>query len=106
VHRWGRGPRVVLVHGSVLGGRHAWRAQRPLTEHWTLLAPDRPGHGDTPADGRTDFERDGALIAEQLLDEPAHVARAPVTSFPTPASRSTRTSNKSSGLTSPPEPPR
>jgi pimeloyl-ACP methyl ester carboxylesterase len=55
VHRWGRGPRVVLVHGSVLGGRHAWTGQRPLTERWTLLAPDRPGHGDKPADGRTDF---------------------------------------------------
>lgn len=72
VHRWGEGPRVVLVHGAVLGGREAWRAQRPLTERWTLLAPDRPGHGNSP-DARQDFESEAYLIANQLLDEPAHL---------------------------------
>ncbi|UUV34997.1 alpha/beta hydrolase [Amycolatopsis roodepoortensis] len=72
VHRWGSGPRVVLVHGVLLGGREAWRAQRPLTERWTLLAPDRPGHGKSP-DGVQDFEVDAELIAEQVLDEPAHL---------------------------------
>ncbi|UMP01615.1 alpha/beta fold hydrolase [Amycolatopsis sp. EV170708-02-1] len=72
VHQWGSGPRVVLVHGVLLGGREAWRAQRPLTERWTLLAPDRPGHGKSP-DGVQDFEADAGLIAEQLLDEPAHL---------------------------------
>jgi pimeloyl-ACP methyl ester carboxylesterase len=76
VHRWGRGPRVVLVHGIILGGRYAWIGQRPLSERWTLLAPDRPGHGDTPADGRQDFERDAELVADQLLDEPTHVVGA------------------------------
>lgn len=72
VHRWGQGPRIVLVHGAVLGGREAWRAQRPLTERWTLLAPDRPGHGQSPP-ARQDFETEGALIADQLLDEPSHL---------------------------------
>ncbi|MFI6096296.1 alpha/beta fold hydrolase [Lentzea sp. NPDC051213] len=72
VHRWGQGPRVVLVHGAVLGGREAWRAQRPLTERWTLLAPDRPGHGQSPP-ARQDFEPEAALVADQLLDEPSHV---------------------------------
>jgi pimeloyl-ACP methyl ester carboxylesterase len=72
VHRWGRGPRVVLVHGGVLGGRETWRAQRPLTERWTLLAPDRPGHGQSPP-ARQDFEPEAALIADQLLDEPSHL---------------------------------
>lgn len=72
VHRWGRGPRVVLIHGGVLGGREAWRAQRPLSERWTLLAPDRPGHGQSP-DARQDFEVDAHLIAAQLLSEPAHL---------------------------------
>ena len=72
VHSWGSGPRVVLIHGAVLGGRECWRAQRPLTERWTLLAPDRPGHGESP-DARQDFEPEGSLIAEQLLTEPVHL---------------------------------
>lgn len=60
------------MHGVLLGGREAWRAQRPLTERWTVLAPDRLGHGKSP-DGAQDFEVDAGLIAEQLLDEPAHL---------------------------------
>jgi pimeloyl-ACP methyl ester carboxylesterase len=72
VHEWGSGPRVVLVHGVVLGGREAWRAQRPLTERWTLLAPDRPGHGRSP-DARQDFETEAPLVADQLLQEPVHL---------------------------------
>ncbi len=62
----------MLVHGVVLGGRDSWRAQRPLTERWTLVAPDRPGHGRSP-EARQDFEADAQLIADQLLDEPAHL---------------------------------
>lgn len=72
VHRWGAGPEVVLVHGAVLGGREAWRAQRPLTDRWTLLAPDRPGHGGTPV-ARTDFEPEAMMVATQLLDQPRHL---------------------------------
>lgn len=72
VHTWGSGPNVVLVHGVVLGGRESWRAQRPLTERWTLLAPDRPGHGRSP-DARQDFERDATLVGDQLLTEPVHL---------------------------------
>jgi pimeloyl-ACP methyl ester carboxylesterase len=72
VHRWGGGPPVVLVHGVVLGGRESWRAQRPLTQRWTLLAPDRPGHGRSP-DARQDFDAEAPLVADQLLDEPVHL---------------------------------
>ncbi|WP_202804901.1 alpha/beta fold hydrolase [Nocardia brasiliensis] len=72
VHRWGDGPPVVLVHGSILGGRETWRAQRPLTSRWTLLAPDRPGHGETPY-ARQDFEAEARLLATQLLDRPVHL---------------------------------
>ncbi|WP_409495610.1 alpha/beta fold hydrolase [Amycolatopsis sp. cmx-11-12] len=43
-----------------------------MTERWTLLAPDRLGHGKSQ-DGVRDFEVDAGLIAEQLLDEPAHL---------------------------------
>ena len=72
VHEWGAGPRVVLVHGGALGGRHTWRAQRPLAERWRLVAPDRVGHGDSPP-GRQDFEIDARLLAEQLLDHRSHL---------------------------------
>jgi pimeloyl-ACP methyl ester carboxylesterase len=72
LHRWGTGPRVVLVHGAVLGGREAWRGQRPLTERWELVAPDRPGHGRTPW-ARQDFEPESVLLADQLLDPPCHL---------------------------------
>src|SRR3954452_10138120 len=72
VHRWGSGGRVVLIHGAVLGGRECWRSQRPLTERWMLLAPDRPGHGESP-DARQDFEPEAELVADQLLGEPAHL---------------------------------
>lgn len=73
-HQWGAGPRIIFVHGGLLGGREAWRAQRPLTQRWTVLAPDRPGHGRSPQ-ARTDFEPEAQLIAEQLLDKPAHLGR-------------------------------
>ena len=72
VHEWGSGPPAVLVHGSILGARHAFVMQQPLTERWTLLAPDRIGHGDSPA-GRSDFEVDARLVTEQLLDQPVHL---------------------------------
>lgn len=71
VHRWGDGPRVVLVHGGVLGGAYAWRAQRPLADRWALLAVDRLGYGGSPP-GREDFEVDARLV-RPLLDRPAHV---------------------------------
>ena len=72
VHRWGSGPPVVLVHGILLGGREAWIGQRRLTKRWTLLAPDRPGHGRSPR-ARQDFETEAPLIADQLLGEPVHL---------------------------------
>jgi pimeloyl-ACP methyl ester carboxylesterase len=72
VHEWGSGPPVVMVHGSILGARYAFIEQQPLTERWRLLAPDRVGHGDSPA-GPTDFEVDAGLIADQLLDQPVHL---------------------------------
>lgn len=63
---------MVLVHGGVLGGRYAWTEQKPLATRWTLLAPDRPGHGESPA-ARQDFEPEAVLVADQFLDEPAHL---------------------------------
>lgn len=64
---------MVLIHGGVLSGRYAWKGQKPLAERWTLLAPDRPGHGDSPAAARQDFEPEAVLVADQLLRDPVHL---------------------------------
>jgi len=71
----GTGPHVVFVHGGANGGAAAFPAQLPLQARWTLVLPDRPGHGRTPAAGREDFERDAGLIARLVegLDGGAHV---------------------------------
>jgi pimeloyl-ACP methyl ester carboxylesterase len=68
----GSGPRVVFVHGSVVGAHDAWRHQRPLAEHWTICLPNRPGFGASPPLERGDFELEAPLIAE-LLGDGAHL---------------------------------
>jgi pimeloyl-ACP methyl ester carboxylesterase len=72
VERFGDGPPVLLVHGSVTGARLTWREQLPLAERWTLLLADRPGFGESPPLERCDFEAEAPLVAE-LLDESMHV---------------------------------
>ncbi len=58
--------RIVFVHGSVVGGRATWAAQRPLAERFELLVVDRPGFPPNPPVDRVDFERDAALVADLL----------------------------------------
>jgi pimeloyl-ACP methyl ester carboxylesterase len=73
VSEWGRGERVVLVHGGTPGGgADAFAAQRPLEQRWHLVLPDRPGHGQSPRRGREDFDRDADLLTP-LLGEKAHL---------------------------------
>jgi pimeloyl-ACP methyl ester carboxylesterase len=70
----GRGPRVLLVHGGDPGGgAAAFDAQKDLEQRWTLVMPDRPGHGRTPRDGREDFERDAELLSPLLAEQSAHL---------------------------------
>ena len=64
--------RIVLVHGSVMGGRGTWAAQRPLAERFELLVLDRPGFPPNPPVERIDFEADAALVAG-LLEEGDHL---------------------------------
>ena len=72
VHRWGEGPPVVLVHGSVGGGESTWAEQRPLAERYTLIVVDRPGYGKTAMVEQEDFEDDASLVAG-ALGEGAHL---------------------------------
>src|SRR5438477_4425360 len=68
----GRGPRVVLVHGSVGNGASTWSAQEPLAERFTLVVPDRPGTPPNPPVDHVDFEEQAPLVAE-LLEDGAHL---------------------------------
>jgi pimeloyl-ACP methyl ester carboxylesterase len=64
--------RIVLVHGSVMGGRGTWAAQRSLAERFELVVLDRPGFPPNPPVERIDFETDAALVAG-LLEESDHL---------------------------------
>ena len=66
-HRYDRRvERLVLVHGSVLGGRGTWGAQRQLAERFELVVLDRPGFPPNPPVDRIDFELDAAWVADLL----------------------------------------
>ena len=58
--------RLVLVHGSVMGGRGTWAAQRPLAARYELVVLDRPGFPPNPPVAQVDFESDAALVAGLL----------------------------------------
>jgi pimeloyl-ACP methyl ester carboxylesterase len=60
----GRGPRLVLVHGSVGFGMEAWAAQRRLADRFTLVVPTRSGYPPNPALDRIDFEDQARELAE------------------------------------------
>jgi pimeloyl-ACP methyl ester carboxylesterase len=73
VETWGRGARVVLVHGSLATGSDEWQAQRPLAdEGFELVVFDRRGYGRSPAADGEDFLRDGEDIAD-LMGAGAHL---------------------------------
>ena len=67
VERWGEdGQKVLLVHGSVMGGAASWAEQRPLAERWRLIVLDRRGYYPNPPAAREDFEVDADDVAELL----------------------------------------
>jgi pimeloyl-ACP methyl ester carboxylesterase len=72
IEELGTGPRVLFIHGDVVGPKSTWRKQRQLAERWRLIIPSRPGFGESPPLERNDFEIEGPLFAE-LLGDGAHV---------------------------------
>jgi 2-succinyl-6-hydroxy-2,4-cyclohexadiene-1-carboxylate synthase len=64
---WGEGSPLLLLHGFT-GNRDAWSHLRPLLgPRFRVLAPDLPGHGESPIAADTTFDRTlGQLLA--LLD--------------------------------------
>jgi pimeloyl-ACP methyl ester carboxylesterase len=60
--------RIVLVHGSVVGGRATWREQRrSVTDAADLVVLERPGFPPGPLEP-VDFERHADWLAERLAD--------------------------------------
>jgi pimeloyl-ACP methyl ester carboxylesterase len=60
-------PRIVLVHGSVVGGRPTWREQRrALADRFRLVVLERPGFAPNPPVERIDFEPESLALAGSL----------------------------------------
>ena len=58
--------RIVLVHGSVVGGRATWRQQRrAIVEEAELVVLERPGFAPGPVED-VDFEHHAGWVAERL----------------------------------------
>ena len=51
----GAGPRVVLVHGSLINARRQWVLQRSLASSFTLVLPNRTGYPPHPPLDHVDF---------------------------------------------------
>jgi magnesium chelatase accessory protein len=78
VQQLGRGPVLLLLHGTG-ASTHSWRVLAPLlAPRCTLIAPDLPGHGftDPLAGGRPSLPRMAAAVAALLaalqLPHPVH----------------------------------
>jgi magnesium chelatase accessory protein len=66
----GSGPALLMLHGTG-ASTHSWRGLLPhLCAHYTVVAPDLPGHGftDLPADRDLSLSGMSAGIARLLLD--------------------------------------
>ena len=59
--------RLVLVHGSVVGGRATWSGQQALSDRFELLVVERPGFPPNPLVDRVDFEHDAELVSSLLV---------------------------------------
>lgn len=60
--------RIVLVHGSVVGGRATWREQRrSIADRAELLVLERPGFPPGPLED-VDFERHADWLAARLAE--------------------------------------
>ena len=59
-------PRIVFVHGSVMGGRPTWSGQRALGDRFRLDIVERPGFPPNPPVERVDFEEHAVIVADRL----------------------------------------
>jgi pimeloyl-ACP methyl ester carboxylesterase len=64
--------RLLFVHGSVVNAELTWSAQKPLTDRFEIVAPNRRGFPPGPEVQRVDFE-DEARWLEQFLAPGTHL---------------------------------
>jgi pimeloyl-ACP methyl ester carboxylesterase len=72
----GRGPRVVLVHGSVTPGWMTWNAQKPLASRFTLVVSTRSGYPPNPPLESIDFNDQARELGEVLEPDDHLVAHS------------------------------
>lgn len=63
---WGSGPALVLGHGGQGAWSHWVRNIAVLAAHYTVIAPDLPGHGESAMPAAIDHDSISAAIAEAL----------------------------------------
>ena len=67
VQTMGSGPVLLLIHGTG-AATHSWRDLAPiLAQHFTVVAPDLPGHGFTEAPAMRRLSLAGMALALQSL---------------------------------------
>lgn len=65
----GQGPAILLVHGTGASS-HSWRSLAPLlARHFTVIAPDLPGHGFTELPSRRNLSLPAMATAIAALTE-------------------------------------
>ncbi|MFD2113165.1 alpha/beta fold hydrolase BchO [Thiorhodococcus fuscus] len=70
VQRMGQGPVLLMLHGTG-ASTHSWRDFAPeLAEHFTLIAPDMPGHGftDSPVYDRMSLPGMAGFVGELVRE--------------------------------------
>jgi pimeloyl-ACP methyl ester carboxylesterase len=65
-------PRVLLLHGSVVGAKATWGAQRALADRFDLVVPDRRGFPPNPPVEHVDFE-DEAVWLDDWIEPGTHL---------------------------------
>jgi pimeloyl-ACP methyl ester carboxylesterase len=65
-------PRLLFVHGSVVNAELTWSAQKPLSDRFEIVAPNRRGFPPAREVEHVDFE-DEAVWFEPFLEPEAHV---------------------------------
>ncbi len=76
---WGEGSPLLLLHGFT-GNRDSWTHLRPLLgARFAVLAPDLPGHGESPIAPETTF--DGAIDALLALLDARGLERVDVAGY-------------------------
>ncbi|MEO6716061.1 MAG: alpha/beta fold hydrolase [Novosphingobium sp.] len=63
---WGNGPALVLGHGGQGAWSHWVRNIDVLAQHYTVIAADLPGHGDSALPGTVDHDTLSAVIADGM----------------------------------------